>query len=137
MKVINRSNFSTLLAGIVLEEDNATLTGNPEDFMMRKNAIRRIIPGFTYANPSTSVITYNYNPSSWDHHVQESGVEERWTPIGESPSNTHRAILRFIGADGSVLSPQDVDFEFFVNVKFTVQFREANKTILTTGSLPA
>jgi hypothetical protein len=137
VKIINRNNTESMIAGIVLEEDNSTLTGNRNDFMMRKNAIRRIIPGNNFANASLGEITYDYNPSSWDHHVQETGVEERWTPITETPSNNHKAILRMMMADGGGAPGfvTDFDVEFFVTMRYTVQFREANKTILTTGSL--
>lgn len=136
VKIVNRQSVNTLLAGVVLEEDDANLTFNTSNFMMRKNAIRRIIPGTTYANPSTANIVYKYNPGSWDHHVQETGVEERWTPIGETPSNQHRAILRLIGSDGSDAIPNETDWEVFVTMKYVVQFREANKTILTQGFIP-
>jgi hypothetical protein len=134
VKIVNRNNTTTLLAGIVLEEDNVNLTVQRENFMMRKNAIRAIIPGNNFMNPSIAKLTYNYAPQSWDHHVQETGIEERWTPIGESPSNQHRAILRILHSSNA---NKDLDYEIYVQMKFTVQFREANKTILTTGSIPA
>jgi hypothetical protein len=138
VKIINRNNTNTLLAGIVLEEDTSNLTDTRNNFMMRKNAIRAIIPGNQYASGSIGQLTFDYNPSQWDHHVQETGIEERWTPISETPSNNHKAVLRFIMSDGSALGTTDdadQDFEFFVTMRYTVQFREANKTILTTGSI--
>ena len=36
-------------------------------------------------NQKTVHQSYTYRPESWQYHVQNEGIEERWTPVGTSP----------------------------------------------------
>lgn len=64
---------------------------------------------------------YTYTPEAWDMHVQESGVEERWTPVGANPPNLHYLILN---SGPGAAHTNSTSVEVYVHITYTVQFRE-------------
>jgi hypothetical protein len=71
-------------------------------------------------------IQFTYRPETWDLHVTESGVEERWTPVTAAPADPRYLHLGVVGAGGN---NENAVVETYIEVRQHVQFREANESI--------
>ena len=76
---------------------------------------------FAGSGGHTTTQTFHYSPSQWDIHVHESGISERWTPVGENPATQHFMALHQTPAAGSGATYEAV---CMVYLSYTVQFRE-------------
>lgn len=123
-------------------EKSGTVCSEYQAFLTTKHAEREILPacntGRTYngtsitryvQQPSHVQMLHQYTPQSWDYHVQELGIEEMWTPIKQSPSNTHYMALRVMNM-GASNAPQDNFIRSIVQITYKVQFREAKASLI-------
>lgn len=79
-------------------------------------------------NHHSASMTFAYRPEDWIFHVSETGIDERWTPIGSNP-----AVIHYVAFHIANMFPGDVralNCQITVSMKFTVQFREANSTYI-------
>lgn len=76
-------------------------------------------------NVSNGAISYKYTPRSWKHHVEEAGVEERWTPINQNPGIDHELHFRMFHMTGEA-NPSG-RFSFLITGYYQVQFRECEE----------
>ena len=133
----------TYVWGYELIEQGGTVSNGTDMFMMTKHAKRQLISktsqsasgngtatNFNSTNPNASELTFHYEPAMWDYHVQEVGLEERWTPIGANPSNFHYMALRIHGLNGQTITANR--WNMMVQISYTVQFREAKASLLKT-----
>ena len=87
---------NTAIVGFELTDDTTSLkTATRDAFLEGRQCHPLILPGHEYAPLNMRTQTYTYTPETWTYHVQEQGVEERWTLIGESPANLHDLTLRW------------------------------------------
>ena len=114
----------TVLVGYELTDDSgAKKTTTVEAFVESKGTSHKYCQGYNL-NGGIQSLSYHYSPYAWDYHVHETGVEERWTPVSSTPATSHLLLLRMFSAKGEAAS--NYDMECFVEMEFTVQFREAN-----------
>lgn len=128
------SGTPTLLVGWEETDDNtsAGITQSAAAFAEAKATHHQIIAGKEFTSHNATVMTYSYTPESWDNHVQSTGVEERWTPIGDNPATNHYLTRRiFPAALGS--TPRTYDMECIIEVTYTVQFRELKFSVFKTA----
>lgn len=116
-----------VMVGYELTDDPSTAFDDYRAFVEGKQTKGQILKSTVQANGGLGLstrMTYHYNPSSWDFHVQETGIEERWTPIGEDPPNPHYLVLHSGMAvlDGNYTTRTNC----YVHLSYTVQFREAS-----------
>lgn len=124
--------------GYELTDEDQTISTTLEAFMVTKRAKRKILEPATrrtiYAGGvEGSVVHYNhglahggieydYNPSSWVHHVEEAGVEERWTPVNNNPGIDHELNFRLFHMNDVAPAGR---MAIMVTGYYRVQFREA------------
>lgn len=129
--------------GYELIEAGAAVANGIDMFQTTKHAKRAIIgpAASTFDNfssshrisqPAMSVLTHEYHPESWDYHVHETGIEERWTPVGANPTNEHYMALRFIGYNGQDISTFTGEMHLHIAIEYHVQFREVESSLLKT-----
>ena len=70
---------------------------------------------------SHGAVSYSYNPATWRHHVEEAGVEERWTAINQNPGIDHELHMRMFHM--SEITPAG-RISILITGFYTVQFRE-------------
>jgi len=92
--------------------------------------------GYKLMQPSDQGATFTtcqitYRPENWDLHVQESGIEERWTPVTAAPADPHYLHFGVVGA-GPQGATVDASCIVLIEIIQHVQFREAKKSILNT-----
>ena len=107
--------YGSFLIGYELGDEDMTLSDRIESFRNTKRANRAFLdsaptqyswngvalegaPGGT----SKQTVTYDYNPQTWTHHVEELASDERWTPIDEDPALDHDLIVRAFHNVGAV-----------------------------------
>jgi hypothetical protein len=125
-------------------EQGGTVSDDFKTFLTTKHAEREILPAATtgrYWNgtaevryveqPSHVQMTHTYSPHRWDYHVQESGLEETWTPMSQNPANSHYMALRVMNM-GSSNQPADGFIRSIVQITYKVQFREAKASLIKT-----
>jgi hypothetical protein len=136
---LSRPSDDTYVWGYELIEQNGTVSNSVDVFMITKHAKRQmmtkasqVVSGATFSasSPHASTLTYHYMPQAWDFHVQEVGMEERWTPIGANPSNFHYMAIRIFGLDGQNLATDS--WEMLVQMDYKVQFREVRASLIKT-----
>lgn len=126
--------------GYELVDENHAISNHVDMFMMTKRARHQIMTSSpkwatfssagavvnTYAESiKTSSMTYQYDPNSWTYHVEELGTEETWTPILENPAVDHDLHVRIMHLDTTLPTDQAGGFGVFIQVMYTVQFRES------------
>ena len=85
-----------------------------------------------YTGGSTSM-SFHYDPTQWDYHVQETGVEERWTPKDSNPATTHFILPTIAYPKHAGLSAQEsIRVGLTVFATYTCQWREVNSTLKRT-----
>ena len=123
-RVQNTTNRDALIAGIEWTDDSGT-TGTAqtaEAFMEEKQSMTHVLHGLKMAPANAAYFEYTYTPESWDYHVEQTGVENRWTAVGANPNHTHLLLLRMFPA----VSVDTLAMKLEVNARlvYTVQFRE-------------
>lgn len=159
----NRSVFKNAFAvGYELVDEDAMLSNNAEMFLCTKNAERDILgpPSRAYQDgatpiatrPNVHVMTYTYNPDTWQYHVEQKSTETRWTAVGANPALDHLMAVRMmsLGGTGDDL-PNATVFGggLMIQIEYQVQFMEcmdsfyktqlqqvASTTAITTTGLP-
>lgn len=125
-------NGETTVVGFELTDDaTSAVTTSVNAFMEGKHNAALILPGLSTAPFNYQVQQYSYTPETWTYHVQEKGMEERWTPIGADPSNVHDLVLRAY-RHNSGHTTANRKLTFTIQLLYTVQFREAKHTIIGT-----
>lgn len=125
------------------DSTSATLSNNQSMFMCTKHAKRVLLPAAPtmisndessryVPRYSSATVSYDYAPGNWDYHVQETGVEERWTPIKQNPTNDHVLALRAFHKGSDPLSQKDAGIYCEVYIEYTVQFRETAASLIKT-----
>lgn len=110
------------------------------DFMeMKDGGAHLFIPGDGQNTPAgVTSLQYTYTPGSWKTHVTETGIAERWTPIGGSPPHPAYCHFGAVAADyfqyntasnTSGLSNNAI-VKFMIETIQHVQFREVKESIL-------
>ena len=140
--VINKTNntetygsppvINTHLIGLEHTDDNAAtgLTQSKESFMESKNAKTRILAGPDEAPANMAILDFDYSPQTWDDHVTNVGIEERWTAVGANPTYNHYLAFRlFPWFDGDTSTAL---LHYRVDIMYTVQFRELQYTVYKT-----
>lgn len=117
--------------GFQWTDDASEIPSTTRAFIEMKQAKVKMLCGPDEAPYNVGSVTYEYTPGSWDYHIQETGDEERWTPIGSNPPNQHylrSVIAPFLSGDTGTTNVCNNWV-----VKFTVQFREANVQTIGTA----
>lgn len=112
-----------VIVGYSLSDDTAVTYADYRAFVEAKHNSHRFLRSQATAwdgHQRETVLKYKYRPQEWDYHVQETGVEQRWTPIGENPANLHYIICH----SGPALLTHSTRTQAYVNILYTVQFRE-------------
>lgn len=125
--------------GFELIDEDAQISNNAQMFMMTKNAERTILPAAELARinfstssnafcvpkrPVATVMQYTYNPDTWKYHVEQQGVETRWTAVGANPALDHLLAVRMFHLDSTA---QNYDYNMLgvmVQIEYEVQFME-------------
>lgn len=83
-----------------------------------------------YAFGGETGMSFHYEPENWDYHVQNTGVETRWTAIGANPTQSHYLgmVIAYPQNDGTLAAKDKIIIGTTCYVNFTVQFREVNST---------
>lgn len=119
----------------LLDQDSTTCTTRGS-FMTAKHVKRQLLyPGANQGTTTTlvekqssSTLSFKYDPSEWNYHVQETNSEERWTPIGSNPVVDHDVALRIFHMT-SVDPPVNPEAMWvMVYINYIVQFMEENET---------
>ena len=129
-RTLTATNRDTVIAGLEWTDDT-TATGTAQTvsaFQEEKQSITQMLPGAKEAPANLTTMSYTYSPQSWDYHVEGTGIEERWTPIGSDPAQTHRLALRFFPFASS--DTGNYDIEYVMRIVYTVQFREAKYGVI-------
>jgi hypothetical protein len=106
------------------------LTQNINSFMESKNSDSHLLLGRDNSPANINTMHFNYTPGSWTDHVHETGVEERWTPIGDNPSFVHDLAYRAFPISGGDVSAYDLHYK--IHITYTVQFRELQHSVYKT-----
>lgn len=124
------------------DSSSATLANNVYAFMTTKHAKRALLrrnkttpleDGTRFIDDYNETTTvFNYTPEQWDYHVQETGVEERWTPIKQNPTNDHFIALRAFHKGTDANSEKDGGIQCELYIDYVVQFREASAALIKT-----
>ena len=124
----------TVIFGWEETDDSAgTIVTTRTALMERKHADHRIVPGCDRGNlKNGTYMEYAYSPTTWDNHVHSTGIEERWTAINSTPTNSHFIVMHIFPAKVGT-TPQPMNFELAVEIEYTVQFREVKSSILLTN----
>lgn len=136
MTVINHSDWlptsdegsPTIVVGYEQTDLTSDLTDNATAFMESKHTQHRIVTGAKYETNRT-VMTYSYSPATWDTHIQETGIEERWTPLGENPPAQHLLAATVYNIEPGNVPTNTYTTEVFIEMMYTVQFREAKPSV--------
>lgn len=132
----NKTETSTaknaVLIGLEHTDDTTStgLTQNMDAFMETKNSETHLLPGKDNSPANSNSMSFYYSPQSWDDHVHETGVEERWTPVGSNPSYVHDLAYRVFQIESTDLSAFDLQYK--VHITYTVQFRELQFSVYKT-----
>jgi hypothetical protein len=138
------------VVGYELVDEDAQISNHVDMFLMTKHAKRSIIKPVnrveyvnTYVEPTnittknqsvnSLTMTYVYEPSNWNYHVEELGSEERWTPIKQNPSIDHDMAIRIMHLDQ--IDPTFGQIEAvgcLIQISYDVQFREATDSFFKT-----
>lgn len=115
--------------------DDSTANGwnSIRDLFEMKQAKGDILMPLLQSGEDFITHVYKYDHRSWHHHVQTSGLEEKWTPIVGNPTNPRYLHFGNVTMDvgGTNVQPQT---HVSVEAMFTVQFREVEDSILQTSS---
>jgi hypothetical protein len=124
----------TLLFGWEENDQVTTIAANRTAFMESKHSDHRIVPGTGRNVGLANGVTmgYSYSPATWINHIQEAGVDQRWTAVGTSPTNEHLLLVHVFPMDVGTTA-QSLDYEITVEMTYTVQFREVTQTLLKTN----
>jgi hypothetical protein len=146
--VVNKSSFNStvgeseaIIAGIewIDTDSSSGLAQTLSAFMEEKNCNWKVIQP-TPRNVSggggvggVAHFKYHYTPDSWDYHIQNSSEDTRWTPIAQSPPQSHIVSLSYFPFIPGVAATTTYSGEVTFKVKYTVQFRESNYSIINTS----
>lgn len=77
-----------------------------------------------------TAMSFHYAPENWDYHVQQTGIETRWTAQGANPTNPHYMgiVMAYPQNDGTLDSDDEIKIGCTAYVNYTVQWREVNST---------
>lgn len=121
----------TAVVGYELTDNAATnLSTGVFSFIEGKQTAHRFVPGARSGGtgPASVVMRHHYTPQGFDHHITEAGIDERWTAIDLNPGVSHLILAR------AFAMPSQRTGNFFlecqVEISYTVQFREANTSII-------
>lgn len=120
----------TQIVGFELtDKDEDAISTGQLAFIEGKQTAPLLLPGINVAGANMQTQTYTYSPDTWHYHVQETGVEERWTPMGQNPTNTHLICLRaFRHNFGHTVTARKL--QYLITLNYKVQFRETTNNIL-------
>jgi len=127
--------------GFELIDEDGQVSNNCSMFLMTKNAERTILPAAKLADisfssaanahcisqaPNVTTMTYAYNPSNWNYHVEQQGSSEtRWTAVGANPSLDHLLAVRMFHMDSNSQNyPTYQNLGVMIQVEYEVQFME-------------
>lgn len=128
-EAVTASSHPACILGLTPQESTSPTITTREALMESKISQWQILHPVE-TNHHSGSLSFDYNPESWEFHVQESGIDERWTPIGSNPAIIHYIMFHTANMfDGDV---KPLNIQFTVTMKFTVQFREANSTYIHT-----
>lgn len=135
--------------GYELIDEDSMLCQNLTAFMTAKGVVRDILMPATggdissvtttdqfatCAKPSVGVMQYTYHPANWNQHVEQQGVETRWTAIGSNPALDHLLAPRAIHMDSDdqywTAFP---GISLLVQIEYEVQFRECLDSFIKEG----
>lgn len=129
-EAVTGTTHPSFIAGISPQEDNTNTTIDTREALMESKIAQWQICHPIETNHHSASFTMTYNPEEWHYHVQESGIDERWTPIGENPPVQHLVCLHIANMrDADVRA---LNCQITVSMTFTVQFREANSSYIHT-----
>lgn len=135
------------VVGYELIDEDQPVSNNTDMFLMTKHAKREILPPCNriltfdstgaevtrgHALPQTKVMTFTYTPGMWNHHVEELGIEERWTPILQNPAIDHDMAIRIMHLDATTPATDGETVGVLIQLSYEVQFREATDTFFKT-----
>lgn len=126
-EAVTASSHPSFILGLAPQESVTETIVTREGLMESKISQWQILHPIE-TNHNSGSLTFNYTPEDWHYHVQETGIDERWTPIGSNP-----AIIHYITIFAANMKDGDVralNAQFTVKMVFTVQFREANPTYI-------
>lgn len=138
-----------IAVGYELIDENAAVSNNVNMFMTTKHAVRDVMlpskigfievlagtDNYYSQSPTFHVMTHTYTPETWTHHVEKSGSEERWTPIGANPNVDHNLAVRAMHLDSSVNPTPDANmFGVIVQIEYEVQFMEQTDAFFKTAN---
>lgn len=125
---INALNQTQVL-GLYWNDDASDGITTVTSLMESKYSMHRIMCSPTTSNtPSVATCTYNYSPSTLDHHVREADTETRWTQVTNSPSVPHYLQIQFYQWKDDVTT-SNFSIQVFVEAEFIVQFIEPQASI--------
>jgi hypothetical protein len=124
--------------GYELTDEDGQISNNVDAFLTTKMAKRKMLqPAKAYkmsywnGTAATTVdrnmgvshdaVSYTYHPATWRHHVEEAGVEERWTPINQNPGIDHELHMRMFHMNQGTPNGR---ISILITGYYTVQFRE-------------
>ena len=124
---LTSTDRDTVIVGLEWGESTTEFSATENAFMEGKQSIAKFLPG-RYETGNTTVLNYTYTPESWDYHVMETSTEERWTPIGQDPTDSHLIAVRAFPLISTDVHPYSL--EYMIRLVYTVQFREVKNNIL-------
>ena len=127
------TNRDVILAGLEWNTDSTNFVTTENAFMEAKQTKAMMIPGAGGFPNLANIghLKHEYTPEAWHYHVDETGVEERWTPIAENPADSHIVAFRLFPSgsdDNAAGNLYNIDYVF--NITYTVQFREAFPNVI-------
>lgn len=121
------SNRNLYMAGFHLTDDPSLQTWTTyRDFSEAKQGGYNLMRSGTETQ-YVSQLQYTFRPETWDMHVTESGIEERWTPVSASPADQKYMIVGAVGAHpfgGQGGNDENANVTFLCEIVQHVQFRE-------------
>lgn len=110
--------------------DKSSPTGwsTQRDMLESKHGGSKVLAPFNLSG-ERQTLSYSYTPGSWDHHVTESGIEERWTPVLSDPADPryfHFGIVR----GPHVPTAGQVSARYIMKITQHIQFREVGEATL-------
>ncbi len=127
----------TYVVGYELIDNDAQISNGSDMFQITKNAKREYLlpaPSMATGNgtastrgvqhPNMIAMNYTYTPGNFVHHVQEDGVDARWTPIDENPSIEHDMAIRILPLSNTDPTQTHGHLGCIIKLGYDVQFRE-------------
>lgn len=135
------------LVGYTLVDDSSATPANANAFVEMKHTKVNMLHPTTHNTYSTvnvpgnelsrifchggsTSVHHHFTPADWDLHVTQSGVDERWTAQGASPTNNRWLIYTamYPNNDEDIASTDTIQIAVDGFLTYTVQWREVNTT---------